>query len=94
MDGDSLRGLLRGDSKGWRNNSISHNFRPGWERVGGTIRTPQWRYIENGDGTKELYDAVNDPWNWNNLVNAPEHARLISELSAQVAASFQTAPNP
>ena len=89
LDGKSLVNLLQGDCTDWRNNAISHNYRTEWDRVGGTIRTEKWRYIECGDNTVELYDVANDPWEWNNLAKDPAYADVIKELSTQVAASFE-----
>lgn len=88
LDGSSMVNLLQGNEEGWRNTAISHNFRPGWDHVYGSIRTEQWRYIERGDGTVQLFDVKKDPWHWNNLAHDPAYADVVKELSAQVAASF------
>ena len=88
LDGHSLANLVReGDASGLPNSAVSHNFRPNWAGVTGSIRTPQWRYMELGDGTRELYDAINDPFHWRNLVDDPAYADLVAELSARVAAA-------
>jgi len=88
LDGDSMVRLLQGDSTGWRNSVISHNYRPGWATLGGSIRTEKWRYIQLGDGTVELFDVKKDPWAWNNLAGNPAYADVVKELSKQVADSF------
>ena len=88
LDGNSLASLVtQGDASGLPNAAISHNFRPNWSGVTGSIRTAQWRYMELGDGTRELYDAVNDPFHWRNLVDDPTYASIVAELSARVAAA-------
>jgi arylsulfatase A-like enzyme len=43
------------------------------------IRSERWRYIRYADDSEELYDMVNDPNEWHNLANKPEHAAIIAE---------------
>jgi hypothetical protein len=44
------------------------------------VRNDRWRYIHYCDGTEELYDHENDPWEFTNLAGKPEHAGVISEM--------------
>ena len=44
------------------------------------VRNDRWRYIRYRDGTEELYDHENDPWEFTNLAGKPEHAGVISEM--------------
>ena len=43
------------------------------------IRSERWRYIQYADGSEELYDMMNDPNEWQNIVNRPELASVIDE---------------
>ncbi len=45
-----------------------------------TIRTERWRYIHYNNGAEELYDHDNDPREWTNLANSPEHAEIKNSL--------------
>lgn len=53
------------------------------------VRTSQYTYVRNPDGPWLLYDNIEDPFQMNNLVDAPEmaevQARLEAELQAQLA---------
>lgn len=41
------------------------------------IRSENWRYIQYADGSAELYDMVNDPNEWTNLIDKPELKEII-----------------
>ena len=43
------------------------------------IRSEQWRYIRYADGSDELYDMVNDPREWNNLIADKRYAEIVAE---------------
>lgn len=42
------------------------------------IRSERWRYIRYADGSEELYDMIQDPHEWNNIADKPEHANIIA----------------
>ena len=46
-----------------------------------SVRSEAWRYIRYRDDTEELYDESNDPLEWTNLADRPEHAELKTELA-------------
>jgi len=52
-----------------------------YQRNNHAVLTPEWRYIRYRDGSEELYDRVNDPDDWHNLADRPEHAALKRELA-------------
>ena len=54
------------------------------------IRTERWRYIRYEDGSEELYDHSDDPNEWVNLANSPEHA----ETKQKLATMIPTDPHP
>jgi uncharacterized sulfatase len=92
LDGRDLGPLLRGDASRWRDVSISHDYRGGWRTFGVSVRTATHRYIENGDGTVELYDVATDPYAWKNLAADPVHADTRAELSALARESLPAEP--
>ena len=59
-------------------------FDPGNE----SLRTDRWRYIRYADGSEELYDHNNDPHEWTNLANNPEHAGKLAKLRALAPTEF------
>ena len=43
------------------------------------VRTEKWRYIQYADGSEELYDHENDPYEWTNLAGDRQYADVIRE---------------
>jgi hypothetical protein len=52
------------------------------------LSTDRWRYIHYSNGDEELYDIGNDPWEWTNLANKPEHAEKLAELRGRAPQHF------
>ncbi|MCX8090008.1 MAG: sulfatase [Verrucomicrobiae bacterium] len=61
------------DDTGWKK-----RLDPQW--LGRTVRTERWRYTEWPDGTAELYDHRNDPFEYVNLAGSSKLSRTIAEL--------------
>jgi arylsulfatase A-like enzyme len=45
-----------------------------------SIRTKEWRYIRYYDGSDELYNEIEDPYEHNNLAGNPDYQQVISEI--------------
>ena len=59
------------------------------------VRTDAWKYTwRHPDGPDELYDMEQDPAERHNLAGAPEHARLIRDLGAQISRFFERYADP
>ena len=74
LDGVSLVPLLKNPQAAWN--------RPALMTQGAgnhAVRSDRWRYIRYKDGTEELYDHENDPWEWKNLAGDPELSAVIAE---------------
>ncbi|MCP5117093.1 MAG: sulfatase, partial [bacterium] len=61
-DGQSLAPLLRNPEAKREQPAVMT-----WQRGNHAVRTERWRYIRYHDGSQELYDHTNDPWEWKNL---------------------------
>ena len=50
--------------------------------AGRSVRTERWRYTEWDEGRQgiELYDHDNDPGEYTNLAEDPQHARIVAKL--------------
>lgn len=64
------------------------------DRASYAARSDRWRYIRYADGSEELYDHSNDPHEWTNLADKPEHAAVKSELAKSFPAEFKSASRP
>ncbi len=94
IHGKSWVQLLKGKTEGWRTAwYYEYNYEkqfPYTPNVRG-IRTDRWKYMRypHGDGKPdrhmaELYDLENDPGENINLINKPEHKKLVAKLRKQL----------
>lgn len=80
LEGRSLRPLLTDPDYAWDKPAITSL---GPQQV--SVRTERWRYTRHPDG-EELYDHSEDPMEWENLADAPEHAATKANLVAMLPA--------
>ncbi len=73
LDGTSLVPLLKDPTRNW------HPALMTMGKGNHAVRSDRWRYIRYSDGTEELYDHTNDPWEWTNLATKSEYADIIRE---------------
>ena len=73
VDGVSLASLMKGEVSSRGGPVVTT-----WKRGNHSIRTGQWRFTRYKDGSEELYDQNNDPFEWTNLVGNShfEHERV------------------
>ena len=65
-------------------------------RQGFLIREDRWAYIqyrEDGSGGCELFDTQNDPKQFTNLANEPEHAKTLKRLREKLVARLESVRN-
>ena len=77
LDGRSLVPLLRDPAAAWSHPAVM-TYGPGNHAV----RTARWRYIRYADGTHELYDHLDDPNEWRNVVD--RHPAVTKELATWI----------
>ncbi|MBD3676409.1 MAG: sulfatase [Planctomycetaceae bacterium] len=54
------------------------------------LRTDRWAYLQYQDGSAELYDMKNDPQQFTNLVDSPDHQQTLKELQKRLADKRQS----
>ena len=72
-DGRNLVPLLKNPKKKWFPVIMTMG------RGNHAVRSDRWRYIRYSDGSEELYDHSNDPWEWTNLARKPEYKEIIEQ---------------
>ncbi len=73
-EGHSLVPLLKDNDTAW-----SHMARSSFGPGNYAIISEKYRYIRYNNGSEEFYDHAEDPHEWNNVINEPEHAESIQQ---------------
>ncbi len=80
--GKSIKPLLENPQAPWDDPAITTH-----EYKNHAVRTAGWRYIRYANGDEELYDEVQDPFEWKNLAGDPAHAAKKAELAKLLPAA-------
>ena len=76
VEGKTIRPLLENPEAEWAQPALTtYNFN------NHAVRTEGWRYIRYNNGDEELYDEIQDPYEWTNLAEKPEFAAKKAELA-------------
>lgn len=67
VQGRSIRTLLADPQAPWETPAITT-----YKQNNHTVRSQEWRYTRYHDGGEELYNELNDPYEWTNLAKGPE----------------------
>ena len=86
LDGHSLQPLLKNPrSKEWNGPVIAFmGIRDARESPHFSVRSNRYRYTLCGNGEEELYDHKNDPNEWYNLADKPQHAQTKKQLRKEL----------
>ena len=91
LPGRSFAPALRGEDDPGRDSVVI------FDEYGPTrmIRTEQWKYVHRyPDGPDELYDLVNDPGEYANLVDEPAQSAIVDELRGRMEGWFDEYADP
>lgn len=77
--GKSLAGVLENPD------ATVHEAVYSFKGNGHLVRTDRWAYMAYRDGSQELYDMHNDPQQFTNLFDDPQHAETVAELRKRLA---------
>ncbi len=83
-DGASLVPLLKNPQADWKHVSLTHLSDPG--SYG--LSAEDWRYVHYSNGEEELYDSINDRYEWHNLAGDPKYAAKLAELRKLAPTEF------
>ena len=98
LDGHSLRPLLENPEAGqWDGpevalSMVSGNLSDNPNQKNFAVRSKDWRYIRYENGAEELYDIVNDPNLFTNLIGSTD-AQVQAKYTFLVNALFDHVPN-
>ncbi len=76
LDGQSLVPLLKNPRAEWKRPALTTYLQNDH-----AVRDPQWRYIRYHDGSEELYNELQDPNEWTNVVAQPANAAVKARLA-------------
>jgi arylsulfatase A-like enzyme len=93
LDGHSIKPLLENPEHGswsgpdvalssWLSPNKAERSDPAKQHY--TVRSRRYRYTLCNDGSEELYDHENDPYEWTNLASEPDYGSVKSDHKAQL----------
>jgi arylsulfatase A-like enzyme len=89
-DGPSLVPLLADVGQDWPHPSITYLG----DRGSYGLSTQAWRLVHYANGDEELYNTVDDPYEWTNLATDPQYRSKLDELRALAPTEFAIKPPP
>jgi arylsulfatase A-like enzyme len=76
VEGLDISPLLKNPTAPWETPALTT-----WLNGNHALRTEQWRYIRYADGSEELYNHENDPYEWTNVASDPKFAEIKAGLA-------------
>lgn len=89
VDGRNLLPLIQDQTRPWRQTFMIERRQGEKHELTGTakfdaLRTAEWNYVEYGNGERELYDLIRDPYQTQNQIVSADPA-LVAGLSQRLA---------
>jgi choline-sulfatase len=91
IDGRSLAPLLRGDTVDWLDETFSEHYPSHGVPPTRMIRQGPWKLVHYEGYQPQLLNLDDDPKEWNDLGEDPEHAGIRDELHARVLEGWSAA---
>ena len=82
LEGKSFKEILKNPELAFRD--VAYAVVSRGEFLGKMLKSLKWRYVEWDDAKKgiELYDQINDKFEYNNLAQKPEYAEIVNKMRA------------
>ena len=84
LEGNDLSVLMKNPDAAWNDTTVT-TF--GYKNYG--VRSERYRYVVYADGTEELYDHKKDKWEWRNLADRPEYAKVKMDMRKGIPAHHE-----
>ncbi len=88
LDGDSLLPLLRGEEPRGPDTVCAEYLGEGVDRPSVMVRRGRFKLLHYEGEDDQLFDVVADPLELEDLAGRPEHAEVLADLRAEVAARW------
>ena len=79
LDGESIKKIVN-DPKTSKDRTIFSYF----DKGNFAVISKSWRLIQYSDGTQELYNRLNDPHEYQNLIKNKEYESIVKELQSHL----------
>ncbi len=76
VEGVSIKPLLEQPDGAWERPAVTTH---GFQRH--AVRSEKWRYIRYDNGEEELYNEIDDPYEWTNLAPDPQYTDVKAKLA-------------
>jgi len=86
--GTSLVPLLRGEDVDWANETFSEHYPARGVPPTRMIRRGRWKLVHYEGYSPQLFDVENDPGEFNDLGESPDHAQVRDELQERVLSDW------
>ena len=84
LDGSSLKGLMKGETEGWKNYAIA-KYQNGTTYIEGDYFYTEWRHKDTGKYLgRMLYDRTIDPEENTSLIKDPKYQEVVKDMKTKL----------